>query len=260
MPTAPARDIDYNSFVLQAVASMPKGGGYSLGADAAKALRKAIVLDDGKIRIDMAEPIPSFCSGATYIVFMKTLQLIQKDQPGWTKQVLEALLAKGQSDGTGAWGRWNSNGPGTARLFFELGAGRNSQDWSQARPGDFLKIFWNQNIGHKESGHSVVFMGTRLVSGKTEIGFWSSNASTSGMGIKWVTKSSIARALLSRFERPSAIANVLKIPRTDTYLADMLKRASTAQEMSQMVGLSNLVAPVSDESFDFPMLSNAEIN
>ncbi len=232
---------DYNALVLRAVASMPVGGGYSTQPSAARALAEAVTLRDDGIEV-RPQPIQSFCSGATYLVFLKTLALAKENQAPWKREVLEALLVKGQDDGTGVWGRWNANGPGTARLFFELGLGRNFSDWSQARPGDFMKIFWNQNIGSRESGHSVVYLGTKDVDGTTYVGIWSSNTSnpdgTSGMGVKWYPRSQIHRALFSRLENLEAIPKVLELPITDRYLADMLIRSSSVEEMNQKVGLA----------------------
>jgi hypothetical protein len=72
---------------------------------------------------------------------------------------MENLLIRGQGDGVGIWGRWNANGPGTARLFEELHLGKNFTSFEEARPGDFMKIFWNDNIGGTESGHSVIYLG-----------------------------------------------------------------------------------------------------
>jgi hypothetical protein len=60
---------------------------------------------------------------------------------------LDALMIRGQRDGEGIWGRWNANGPGTARLFQELGLGRNFDDFEEAEPGDFMKIFWSPEVG-----------------------------------------------------------------------------------------------------------------
>jgi len=232
---------DYNAFVLRAVATMPAGGGYSTRPDAARALQEAMTLRDGGIEV-RTQPIPSFCSGATYLVFLKALALAKENQAPWKREVLEALLVKGQDDGTGVWGRWNANGPGTARLFFELGLGRNFSDWSQAKPGDFMKIFWNPHIGSKESGHSVVYLGTKDVEGTTYVGIWSSNTSnpdgTSGMGVKWYPRSQIHRALFSRLENLEPMSKVLQLPVTDHYLADMLRRASSVEEMERKVGLT----------------------
>jgi hypothetical protein len=232
---------DYNALVLRAVAAMPVGGGYSTRPAAARALKEATTLRNDRLEV-RTQPIPSFCSGATYLVFLKALALANENQKPWDRAVLEALLVKGQDDGTGVWGRWNANGPGTARLFFELGLGKNFYDWAEARPGDFMKIFWNQNIGSHESGHSVVYLGMKELGGTTHVGIWSSNTSnpdgTSGMGIKWYPKSQIHRALFSRLENIEAIRNVLELPATDRYLADMLIRSSSVEELDRKIGLA----------------------
>jgi hypothetical protein len=237
---ARTKAIDYNDYVLQAVAAMPTGGGYSTSAAAFQDLKNSITLTPNALNLEIAtKPILSFCSGATYLVFLKALSLIQKTNPHWKDETLKQLLVDGQGDGTGVWGRWNSNGPGTGRLFYELGAGENFDDFTKAKPGDFLKIWWNSNIGSKESGHSVVYMGTNE---KGQIGIWSSNSSnpngTSGMGIKWYARSILTRVLFSRLTKLDGIANASSIPKTDSYLADMLKRPSTPDEMHKMVGLA----------------------
>ena len=48
------------------------------------------------------------------------------------------------------------NGPA---VFYEMRLGRNFSDFSQAQPGDFMKIFWSNAVGRKEHGHSVIFLG-----------------------------------------------------------------------------------------------------
>jgi hypothetical protein len=205
-------EIDYNNFVLLAVASMPSGGGYSTGSSAFRSLKNSITLTaNDRLEVDNKR-IQSFCSGATYLVFLKTLSLIQTQPSQWSRSLLSSLLVGDQSDGSGAWGRWNSNGPGTARFFFETGLGSNFYDWSQAKPGDFMKIWWSTSIGRSEHGHSVIFMGNKNTNGTTYVGIWSANTSnpdgTSGMGIKWYPKNSIVRALFSRLTHLSALPNV----------------------------------------------------
>ena len=98
-----------------------------------------------------------------------------------------ALLVRGQRDGEGVWGRWNANGPGTARLFHELDLGRNFTDYALARPGDFMKIFWTSEVGRAERGHSVVYIGRELVGGTERVRFWSSNK-PAGYGEKSVPR------------------------------------------------------------------------
>ena len=77
----------------------------------------------------------SFCSGATYLVFIKAIEeLRDRGQLQLDFATLNQLIIRDQHDGEGVWGRWNANGPGTARLFYELGLGRNFADFAQASP------------------------------------------------------------------------------------------------------------------------------
>jgi len=140
-----------------------------------------------------------------------------------------------QRDGQGAWGRWNANGPGTARLFYELGVGRNFTNWDEARPGDFLKIFWRDAVGSNEHGHSVIFLGTEAKDGVEFVRFWSSNQ-PAGFGEKSVAKSKIARALFSRLERPERFAGLAALPPVDAYLASLLERESSFAEACRLSG------------------------
>lgn len=83
---------------------------------------------------------PNFCSEATYLIFLAVLnQLNHEDRLSLLPAVVQALLVKDQEDGSGVWGRWNANGPGTARLFHGLGLGRNFTSFEEGQPGDFLK-------------------------------------------------------------------------------------------------------------------------
>jgi hypothetical protein len=238
IPTDAAND--YNNFVLQAIASMPTGGGYSISPVAFRALKGAITIDaGGQLNVE-TKSIPSFCSGATYLVFIKTLSLL-KSQIKWPRSLLMAMLVHGQIDGEGAWGRWNANGPGTARLFFETGLGTNFDDWAEAKPGDFLKIWWTQKVGKSEHGHSVIYMGSKAANGTTFVGIWSANTSnpdgTSGMGLKWYPKSKIARVVFSRLKNIKSLININSLPTIDTYLSQMLKRDSSVAEMNEKIGL-----------------------
>src|SRR5204863_8378 len=72
---------------------------------------------------------------------------------------LEKLIIRDQRDGEGIWGRWNANGPGTARLFHELQLGSNFDNFDQAKPGDCMKIFWSRQVGKSEHAHSTIFVG-----------------------------------------------------------------------------------------------------
>ncbi|MEY4616851.1 MAG: hypothetical protein RJB66_1811 [Pseudomonadota bacterium] len=202
------------------------------------------------INVNPEKASPSFCSGATYTAFLQLLSVLQKqDGLALSDEVQKLLLVSGQPDGSGVWGRWNANGPGTARLFFELGLGRNftMEKLSEAKPGDFLKIFWNDEIGAKEQGHSVIFTGLRQKELVRELCFWSSNkpsleSSEGGRGEKCVNVAKIRFGLFSRLEHPERLADVpekmgLRTKKyVDSYLQSMLKETSSQREVCEKVG------------------------
>ena len=224
-----------NGIVLEAVRAMPREGVYSTSTTANRALREAVGTSGGILSVNSSMAIPSYCSEATYLVFLKVLSKLQADHqlvilPG----TLPALRPSGQPDGTGIWGRWNANGPGTARLFYELGLGHNFTDLSHARPGDFLKLFWNDGIGASEHGHSVIFLGNEIRGGVGYLRFWSSNI-PAGYGEKSVPVTRIHRMLFSRLENPEAVNRSL--PHSDGYLSSLEHRSSSIAEMERQCGI-----------------------
>jgi len=224
-----------NRLILNEISSMPSGGGYSTTAAANHALQVAVTTSSGTLRVEPSHAVPSYCSGATYLVFLKTLSALQSNhQLSLTPETVTALKPTGQPDGTGIWGRWNANGPGTARLFYELGLGPNFTGLTRALPGDFLKIFWNDGIGATEHGHSVIFLGTETKNGVQCVRFWSSNI-PGGYGEKVVPLSRAHRMLFSRLEHPESINRPL--PRSDSYLSSMEHRSSTPAEMAEKCGI-----------------------
>lgn len=235
--TLAAQADDFNEVVLQQIASMPSGGGYATTTSAHDALSSAARIESGNVRIQAARAVPSYCSGATYLVFLKTLGELQRrgsypiDRAGW-----EALMPSRMADGEGVWGRWNANGPGTPRLFFEMGLGRNFTAFEEARPGDFLKLFWTDAVGKNERGHSVVFLGLETKDGVEMVRFWSSNK-PGGYGEKSVPRSKIARAIFSRLEKPENISRLALLAPRDPYLASLLSKESSFAEAKRMVGI-----------------------
>jgi len=230
---------DLNPLILSEIANMPRGGGYAVTSEASRNLRAAIRHEEeaGHLRVLPQTAMPSYCSGATYLVFLKTLQRL-KETGGLplSEPLLSALLVRGQPDGTGVWGRWNANGPGTARLFHELKLGRNFDRFELARPGDFMKIFWTREVGQRERGHSVIYLGSETRGGVEQVRFWSSNQ-PDGYGEKSVPRSKIAYAIFSRLESPAAILNAPTLPRTDPYLASLLKTRSSIAEARSKSGM-----------------------
>lgn len=228
-----------NQLVLDAIKKMPTGGGYATTAKALESLRSTMwVAGDGVLTVDASRATPSFCSGATYLLFLQVIRTLhRKNVLDLSSTAAEALASVHGPDGHGIWGRWNANGPGTARLFFELGIGKNFVDFESAMPGDFMKIWWTNEIGKSERGHSVVFLGSETDDqGVESVRFWSSNI-PDGYGEKVVPRAKIKRALFSRFDKPSALNNAVSIPKKDGYLESMLVRSSTESELYELCGL-----------------------
>ena len=232
---APAADI--NSLILEQMRKMPSGGKYSVSHFAKIKLQSAAHFESGKFFVIPTAPYPSFCSGATYIVFIKTIEALRDSgQLKLDFATLNQLVIRDQHDGEGIWGRWNANGPGTARLFHELGLGRNFTDFAQAQPGDLMKIFWNQSVGRLESGHSVIFLGTVNHPDGEDVRFWSSNI-PNGYGEKEVPRSKIANAIFSRLEAPANLTGIHDIPVVDVYLSSLLRKKSNFAEATKKCGI-----------------------
>ena len=228
---------DYNSLVLEQVRAMPVGGRYSVAPVAKIRLQSAAHFESGKFFTLPSSASPSFCSGATYLVFIRTLEKLRADgQLQLDYATLDQLMIRDQKDGEGIWGRWNANGPGTARLFHELGLGRNFDDFAEAKPGDFMKIFWSNQVGKTESGHSVVFLGTEKRRDGEYVRFWSSNMPL-GYGEKVVPRKKIAYAIFSRLERPANLAHINSAPAVDAYLSSLLRKKSSFAEATRKCGI-----------------------
>ena len=231
-----ARGADLNALVLEQVRSMPDGGRYAANATALARFAQAVEVMDGAICVRTEGTAPNFCSEATYLVFLKTIAALHY-RPQLEPAVLDALLLRDrQLDGHGVWGRWNANGPGTARLFYELGLGRNFDDFEQARPGDFMKIFWSREVGRRERGHSVVYLGREVRDGVEVVRFWSSNT-PAGYGEKAVPRARIAYAIFSRLEHPEALGRILELAPIDRYLAQLGFSSSSLSEVRTLTGM-----------------------
>jgi hypothetical protein len=227
----------YNSLILEQMGKMPSGGKYSVSHFAKIKLQSAAHFESGKFFVIPTKPYVSFCSGATYLVFIKTIEeLRDRGQLQLDFATLNQLIIRDQHDGEGVWGRWNANGPGTARLFYELGLGHNFTDFSQAQPGDFMKIFWNNNVGRRESGHSVIFLGTTQHADGEYVRYWSSNIGM-GYGAKEVPRAKIANAIFSRLESPANLVRIQNAPETDSYLSSLLRKKSNFAEARQKCGI-----------------------
>jgi hypothetical protein len=226
---------DYNDLVLEQVKQMPQGGRYSVSHFAKIRLQSSAHFESGKFFIIPSGP--SFCSGATYLVFIRTIEALRaRGQLRLDYGTLERLIIRDQHDGEGVWGRWNANGPGTARLFHELRLGRNFDDIDHAKPGDFMKIFWSRAVGRNEHGHSTIFLGVENKLDGQYVRYWSSNV-PSGYGEKSVPRSKIAYTIFSRLETPANLARISSAPFVDTYLASLLRSRSSISEAGTKCGL-----------------------
>ena len=257
--SANSQSSNYNQAILEAVQSMPAYGKYNSDDSLIANLKSSITTDSqNKIQVHPETAQPSFCSSATYLVFMKAISNLQSKGLKLSKEATDQLMVQAKPehmDGTGAWGRWNADGPGTARLFKEVGLGENFTELGQAKPGDFVKIFWNDLIGNdpknkqSEHGHSAVFEGTKSIGGVESFCFWSSNQSykndkgetvPGGMGHKCVPQSKIKRTLFSRLQNPERLNCVpetvgkLSSHYHDPYLTRLGSTLSTPEEMCKM--------------------------
>jgi hypothetical protein len=225
-----------NEVVLAQIKTMPSGGQYSASRAATIRLQSAAHFESGKFFILPASASPSYCSGATYLVFMKTIEALRdRGDLKLDYETLDALMIRGQRDGEGIWGRWNANGPGTARLFHELGIGRNFDDFEEAEPGDFMKIFWSPEVGREEHGHSVIYLGTEKKLGLDYVRFWSSNIPF-GYGEKSVPRTKVVHAIFSRLYAPAQLSNIATAPQVDSYLASLLRVRSSYAEAREKCG------------------------
>ena len=213
---------------------MPQGGGYLASKKAIVNLQNGVALSDQGISTKPKVASPSFCSGATYLVFLKVInKLIENGSLKMTgKQRWEFLTIDEVPDGYGIWGRWNANGPGTAKLFAELKCGKNFTSYDHALPGDFMKIWWTEEIGGKERGHLVVYLGAMMKNGKKHIRFWSSNI-PGGYGEKVVALTDIKHVLFSRFENHRQLAKAGSLPEKNRFLEDMLRKSFTWKQVAK---------------------------
>jgi hypothetical protein len=227
----------YNDLILEQIRKMPKGGRYSASRVATIRLQQAAHFESGKFFVLPDAASPSYCSGATYLVFMKTIEVLRaKGALHLDHATLESLMIRGQRDGEGIWGRWNANGPGTARLFHELNLGENFDDFAEAQAGDFMKIFWSPEVGKAEHGHSVIYLGMEKKAGLDHVRFWSSNI-PAGYGERSVPRTKIIHAIFSRLDAPGNLSRASSVPAVDKYLASLLSVRSSYAEAKAKCGM-----------------------
>jgi hypothetical protein len=218
--------IPQNEPVIRAIERMPRGGGYSTLPKAHRALSHSIRAGRrGDLDLRVRKARPSYCSGATYHVLLGVVQeSIEAGALELNSNEVQSLLIRGQGDGIGIWGRWNANGPGAAKLVKDLRMGINFESYEKAQPGDFMKIFWSDQIGKYEYGHLVVYLGTYQHHGEEYVKFWSSNQPR-GYGVKSVPKKAVKWAIFTRITQIENIKKVDNLAGDDPFLKKMLTRS-----------------------------------
>ncbi|MEM6912172.1 MAG: hypothetical protein AAF555_11410 [Verrucomicrobiota bacterium] len=229
LPEAPSPLPATNQALVALAESYPEGGGYEASDAATNRLQKALQLRGQRLVVDPAAAFPAYCSGATYLVLVDHLASLPLPPAAH-----RALLTRpAHPDGEGVFGRFNANGPGTAVLFHELGAGRSFTDPEEALPGDFLKLWWTEEIGKLERGHLVLYLGHD----EETLTYWSGNQ-PEGFSRKTIPRARAQRLLFTRLTRPQAFAQAAQLPARNGFLADMLRRRFTWAQVAEQTGLA----------------------
>jgi hypothetical protein len=227
----------------KSLSTFRKGGGYKTNAQAFDALIRQACRWNPSLRRPVfltGLAYPSFCSSACYLHLLNTLEIWDsaQERPVISEQAWLALIPRlEQADGVGPWGWANANGPGLAVLIHTLGAGINFEDWRYARPGDFMKIFWTDQIGHREFGHLTVL----IKYSDDQVSFWSSNM-PDGYGVKTVPKEQIKRVIFTRITRPERF-NLAPHIGVYPWLSDLLKKEVQMDEVRRRCGIQPPMIP-----------------
>ena len=175
---------DYNAMILDIIKGLPSGGGYSRGGSFQLPTITAHNIGGGRWEMRVYDGFPSHCTSATYAVLARLIAVLQdKGRIALDGEQIASLSAKNRMpdgttlvDGQGAFQIFNANGAGTAALLKHTGTGMSFRDdkLAYARPGDFLKMFWNDNVGASEQGHQVIYLGHKTVGSREMLCFWGS--------------------------------------------------------------------------------------
>lgn len=237
--------VEFGRYVLWVIKNkMPIGGGYSATKETVNHLAGNVVswqAETQSLKISPLNARPSFCSAACYLVLIQALQ--KWEQYSGNKLPAAAWkefnISENQADGHGVWGRANANGPGFAKLVADVGAGVNFNDVALARPGDFLKIFWAPDIGAKERGHLVVYLGAEKKDDRIYLRYWSANT-PDGYGTKSVPLDQMHNLIFTRITAPQHFANVTKLSTADPLLEAMLNRDFSYAQVIKMCRIQGL--------------------
>lgn len=204
--------VGYNRQILQAMdkvmAIRPDGGGYYTGIGDSP-VGYSLALNG----YNLINPIKnsSYCSGATYTVFIEALNLINSNYINQMNSSQLDAVRMQRADGTPRpdnellWGLWNNDFWGVADAMVAFANVGQVIPPYAARPGDFLKIQWT-----KSSGHFVIFLGWIKGANGLPVGvrYWSSNTGTNGYGESEHSISSIYALLPVRLTNPDNIVTI----------------------------------------------------
>ncbi len=176
--------VDYNRMILDIISTLPTGGGYSIGESFVAPKLQAHNVGGGNWELRVYDGFPSHCTSATYALYAHLIAVLNNSgRISLSADQLRSLEVRRSMpdgsqlvDGQGPWWIFNSNGAGVAALLKHTGTGVSFRDdkLRYARPGDFLKLFWNGGVGASEQGHQVVYTGHRQADGRDMICFWGS--------------------------------------------------------------------------------------
>lgn len=179
---------DYNRLVLDIIRTLPEGGGYSTGKPFQLPTVTAHNLGAGNWEMRVFDGFPSHCASAAFTVFARLVAVLHNGgEVRLTPDQLAGFDPKRRApdgtplvDGQGIFQIFNANGAGVAAFLAHSGTGMNFRDDKllYARAGDFLKLFWSENVGASEKGHQVIYTGHRLIDGRDMVCFWGSQRQT----------------------------------------------------------------------------------
>lgn len=241
---AATQNLLFNRIILNTIQqNMPGGGGYSATpTDVERLAQQAVVWTESKktLTIEPRLAVPTFCSAACYMVLLRSLQrwesTVGRHFPSEIWQKLD--VTPNQPDGTGIWGRANANGPGFAKMIYDIGTGINFHDVRLAQPGDFLKIFWTEDIGATERGHLVIYLGLERKNDTVYLRYWSANK-PGGYGVKSAPLSRMHNLIFTRITAPQNFVRATKLSTSDSWLADMQRKSFSFAEVRRKCGIGN---------------------
>ena len=106
---------------------MPQGGRYSVSHFAKIRLQSSAHFESGKFFILPSQASPSFCSGATYLVFIRTIEALRaRGQLHLDYSTLERLIIRDQHDGEGSGADGTQTDPARPAFFTSSGLDKTS--------------------------------------------------------------------------------------------------------------------------------------